>query len=137
MSVPRKGKILPKTGEELPFSFELDRARYALLIAEALKQELRMSKLSIKTVMKWTGAGERTVKGWLAGTSGPRGHHLISLLRHSDCVWQRIAILVRRSPMPTSSSINELKSALYLALSALESCTRDPPSVSDSRLRQD
>ena len=128
MSVPPKGKMLPKTGEELPFSFELGRARYALLIAEALKQELRMSKLSIKTVMKWTGAGERTVKGWLAGRNGPRGHHLVLLLGHSDCVWQRISSLVGRSPMLTSASIDELKAALHLTLSALESCALDPSS---------
>jgi hypothetical protein len=121
MSVPTKGRIPPKTGEELPFSNELDRAHYALLMADALKQELRTSKLSIKTVMKWTGAGERTVKAWLAGRNGPSGHHLIRLLKHSQCIWQRVALVVGRSPILGSSRLDELETALRVTLSILES----------------
>lgn len=34
--------------------------------------------------MAWTSANERTVKDWMAGTSGPRGNHLIDIIRHSD-----------------------------------------------------
>lgn len=126
MSVPAKGRILPKTGEELPFPNELDRARYALLIAEALKQELRTSKLSTKAVMKWTGAGERTVKAWLTGENGPSGHHLVLLLKHSECVWQRLAIQIGRAPMQASPALDELKVALRLTLSTIESYRRDP-----------
>jgi len=32
----------------------------------------------------WTSANERMVKNWMAGTSGPRGDHLVGLIRHSD-----------------------------------------------------
>ena len=34
---------------------------------------------AIKTVMKWTGAKERTVKNWFAGSNGTNGHHLAAL----------------------------------------------------------
>jgi hypothetical protein len=40
------------------------RHEHARAIAEALKEELGRGP-SIKTVMAWTGASERTVKGWL------------------------------------------------------------------------
>ena len=38
-------------------------------------------RAATKTLMRWTGAGERTAKAWLAGISGLSGGHLISLLR--------------------------------------------------------
>ena len=44
--------------------------------------------------MRWTGASERTVKNWFAGTSGPSGEHLVAIVRHSDaasrlsCSWR-------------------------------------------------
>ena len=37
-----------------------------------------------KTVMRWTGASEWTVKNWFAGSGGPSGQHLIALAHHSD-----------------------------------------------------
>ena len=41
---------------------------------------------AVKTAIRWTGASERTVKHWLAGTHAPRRSHLIELVRHSDKV---------------------------------------------------
>jgi hypothetical protein len=41
---------------------------------------------AIKTVMRWTGASERTVKHWFAGTHGPSAQHLVALARDSDAV---------------------------------------------------
>jgi hypothetical protein len=43
---------------------------FAQAIAGALKEELARGA-SIKTIMSWTGAGERTVKEWLAGSNAP------------------------------------------------------------------
>jgi len=64
--VPPKGEKLPKKGEELPSArIRRERAReYAQAIAKALKDE-QTRGTSIKTIMAWTGAGERTVKDWL------------------------------------------------------------------------
>ena len=63
MSVPPKGNVLPKLGKELPMSRRNGLIGYAPAIAEALTTELRGSNRAIKTVMKWTGASERTVNG--------------------------------------------------------------------------
>jgi membrane protein required for beta-lactamase induction len=55
-------------------------------IAAALQSELGRTHQAVKTVMIWTGASERTVKHWLAGTYGPNGQHLVDLARHSNAV---------------------------------------------------
>ena len=54
------------------------RLNYAKSIAVALRGELGDTHRAIKTVMQWTGASERTIKNWFAGTRGPSGEHLCS-----------------------------------------------------------
>ena len=99
MSVPPKGNGLHKKGRELPQRAKREELarRYALVVAEALKEELQRGA-SIKAVMNWTGASERTVKGWLAGSSGPSGEYLLVLLRSSDAIFQRVLVLADRGP---------------------------------------
>lgn len=84
----RRGKMFPKKGKTFPGG---DRdghqeGDYVAAIAEALQAELGDTHRAVKTAMRWTGANERTVKNWHAGTSGPRGAHLVALVRHSDLV---------------------------------------------------
>jgi hypothetical protein len=59
---------------------------YRKAIADALRRELGPTHQAIKTVMRWTGASERTAKYWLSGERGPSGEHLIRLAQHSDAV---------------------------------------------------
>ena len=91
MSQPPKGEELPKTGKELPSAgTRRERADdFARSVAEALKQELARGT-PIKTIMSWTGAGERTVKGWVRGSNGPNGEHLECLLRSSEAVYTKV-----------------------------------------------
>jgi len=63
-----------------------DHAKYAAVISAALRKELGNTHCAAKTVMQWTGASERTVKYWFAGTKGPSGEHLVMLAHHSDTV---------------------------------------------------
>jgi hypothetical protein len=84
-SLPKKGKALHRTDRESGSS-----ADYAAAIAEALRHDLGKTHRAVKSVMRWTGASERTVKYWLAGAGGPSGEHLIALARHSDTVLQMI-----------------------------------------------
>src|SRR5882672_3769017 len=72
----------------------------AQAIADALKEELARGA-SIKTIMAWTGAGERTVKEWLAGSNAPRAFQLECLLRSSEAVYQRIMLRTGRQPVVT------------------------------------
>lgn len=98
MSLPKTGKVLHKTGKELPVVPDQDqREMYADAIAKSLRQALAAPGMSTKTVMGWTSASERTVKGWIAGTNGPRGEHLVGLMRSSDLVFSRVLALVGRA----------------------------------------
>lgn len=76
---PKKGKVFPSDSRRA--NRELD---YPSAIAAALRKEQGDTHQAIKTLMRWTGANERTVKNWLAGTNGPNGKHLVGILRHSD-----------------------------------------------------
>lgn len=82
--LPKKGTVFPTTDELGP---------YSRAIAYALKRELGPTHQAIKIVMAWTGAGERTVKNWMAGISGPSGEHLVDLIRHSDHVLEALLVL--------------------------------------------
>ena len=97
MSLPETGKVLHKSGKELPLAPDRDqRAHYAEAVARSLRQVLKAPGISTKTIMGWTSASERTVKGWIAGTNGPRGEHLIGLIRSSDVVMLRVLSLAGR-----------------------------------------
>lgn len=84
--LPNKGKKLHRGSHVPDRGNGGDSAPFEQAIAIALKNELGLTRRAIKTVMAWTGASERTVKHWFAGTHGPRGQHLIALARHSDAV---------------------------------------------------
>lgn len=78
--------MLPKKGIVIPNAEDL--GPYSRAIAYALKCELGMTHQAAKILMGWTGAGEWTVKNWLAGVSGPSGNHLVKLIRNSEYVLQ-------------------------------------------------
>jgi hypothetical protein len=120
MSVPPKGNVLPKLGKELPTARRNSSIGYAAAIAEALTTELRGSNRAIKTVMRWTGASERTVKGWLSGTSGPSGEHLISLLQNSDTLLERVLRLAGRGSLIEGRRLESLKNTMVQAVATIE-----------------
>jgi hypothetical protein len=99
MSFPKKGKSFPRgdgsgsggngggSGGGLDFAIE---------IASALERTMRDKNVRIKTVSRWTGANERTVKNWLSGQYGPCGAHLVVLLQHSDEVLNSVLAMADR-----------------------------------------
>ena len=60
------------------------------MVSAALRKDLGETHRATKTVMRWTGASERTVRNWLAGTKGPSGEHLVTLIRQSEAVLEAI-----------------------------------------------
>jgi hypothetical protein len=97
MSFPETGKVLQKRGKELPSGPKEDqRTLYAAAVAASLKQALKSPGISTKTIMGWTSASERTVKGWIAGRYGPRGEHLVALMRSSELVLNCVLSLANR-----------------------------------------
>ena len=65
--------MFPKKGNHFPncTAGRKNKIGYAEVVAAALRAELGDSHQAIKTVMRWTGANERTVKNWFAAGSGP------------------------------------------------------------------
>jgi hypothetical protein len=82
---PKKGNFFPGGNDP-----ENGSTNYATMIATALRKELGNSHRATKTVMRWTGASERTVKHWLAGHHGPGGEYLIALMRESEVVFEAV-----------------------------------------------
>lgn len=76
---PKKGKNFLSRSQATE-----NEVQTASAISLALRSELGGSNRAVKTIGQWTTANERTIKNWLAGTSGPRGQHLIDVIRHSD-----------------------------------------------------
>src|SRR3954464_12210791 len=109
MSVPPKGNGLPKMGKELPMSPTASSFAYALTIAEALASELKGTRRAIKTVTRWTGASERTVKNWVSGRRVPSGQHLIALVGKSDALLERILVSAGRGSVIEIRRLDALK----------------------------
>lgn len=92
----KMGTSVPKIGTTV--HLDTDQTAYRTAIADALRRELGPTHQAIKTVMRWTGASERTAKYWLSGERGPSGEHLIRLAQHSDAVLITILIMAERLP---------------------------------------
>jgi hypothetical protein len=101
--LPKKGIVFPN-GEN-PGS-------YPQAIAYALKCELGSTHQAVKIIRRWTGAGERTVKNWLAGISGPSGRHLVDLIRNSDDVLTVLLILAGRPQVAAAHRLIDLRNKL-------------------------
>ncbi|MDI3469858.1 MAG: ATPases of the AAA+ class [Pseudolabrys sp.] len=86
----KKGTLVPKKGTVVhqPNRGHDSDVDYAIAIAAALRRELGTTHQAVKSAMRWTGASERTVKYWFAGSRGPSGHHLIALAGSSDAIFE-------------------------------------------------
>jgi hypothetical protein len=109
--LPKKGIVFPN-GENL--------GPYPQAVAYALKCELGATHQAIKIIRRWTGAGERTVKNWLAGTSGPSGQHLVELIRHSDDVLTVLLILAERQQVVVAQRLVDVRNKLAEAVQEVD-----------------
>src|SRR6201995_4320671 len=103
--------MFPKTGKKFPGVGGLPPTTYAALIAEILRAELGNSHQAHKTLMRWTGANERTAKNGLSGSNGPSGEHLLRLMRNSDRVFEFVLKLSHRSAMPSNQRLAEVRTS--------------------------
>ena len=103
--------MFPKTGRKIPARAEQS-PDYASSIAEALRAELGSSHQAIKTLMRWTGANERTAKNWLSGANVPSGEHLLEIIGHSDLVFECVMQLIDRKIVLSHRKLEELHDAL-------------------------
>jgi len=77
-----------------------------------LRNQLGTTHQAVKIIMRWTGAGERTVKNWLAGISGPSGQHLVDLFRHFDDVLEVLLHLAGRQQIATAKNLVDARNKL-------------------------
>jgi hypothetical protein len=93
------------------------------LIAAALREQLGTSHQGIKVAMRWTGAGERTVKNWFAGTHGPSGEHLIALAHHSDAVLEAFLVMASRPSAVATAKLSEVRERLLETVGFIDRLT--------------
>ncbi len=101
MSFRKKGrKVRPVSGKTFPRSSgtveKSDGYDYTAVIAETLREAFGKTGRSVKTVMAYTGAGERAVKTWFEGKNGPNGENMVELVRHSDEVLEALLSMAGR-----------------------------------------
>ncbi len=113
--LPKKGNVFPNAdGEVRP------EVNYRQTIAAALHRELGDTHRAVKTTMRWTGASERTAKNWIAGSHGPSGEHLISLMRHSDEVLAGLLSLAGRGEAIAAVRLVEVRGRLKKVLQQID-----------------
>ena len=112
---PKKGNVFPNADGEVRLEVS-----YRQTIAAALHRELGDTHRAVKTTMRWTGASERTAKNWIAGSHGPSGEHLISLMRHSDEVLAGLLSLAGREEAAATMRLVEVRGRLKEVLQLID-----------------
>lgn len=111
--------MFPKTGKKFPADIGSASTTYATLIADILKSELGNSHQAHKTLMRWTGANERTAKNWLSGSNGPSGEHLLQLMRNSDRIFEFVLRLSHRPALLSTRRLGEIRTSLQVTADLL------------------
>lgn len=118
---PKEGnKLLQRSGSS---------TAYAEAIAEALRVELGATHRATKTLMRWTGASERTAKNWLSGRCGPSGFHLVRLVRESDIVLATVLALAGRNHHMVGAELHGVRDSLVRLVQLIDAAlpsTRTP-----------
>lgn len=114
--------MFPKKGNSFPSRARSGSGRlgYTAAIAAALKAELGNSHQAAKTIMRWTGANERTAKNWLAGRRGPRGEHLIALMRHSNGILEVVLRISGREHIVAAKMLLDARAILETVIGMLD-----------------
>ena len=125
---PVSGKTFPSSSGTVPVSEVYD---FTAVIAETLRHAFGGTARSVKTVMGYTGAGERTVKNWFEGKNGPNGENLVELMRHSDEVLEAMLMMAGREDILAGKLLVDVRDKLVEMLEIIDQLRVDDP-VSDS-----
>lgn len=112
--------MLPKSGNRFPTAPLPSEADYVRLITGALRDDLGEARGAAKTLMRWTGASNRTARNWIGGAVGPSGLHLVCLARQSDAVMAAFLAMSERQDLHLTADIHAVEVALAKASGALE-----------------
>jgi hypothetical protein len=119
--------MFPKKGNRFPSSSAPRHGDYAASIADALRTELGQSHRATKTLMRWTGASDRTAKNWLSGCCGPSGSYLIQLARESDIVLATVLGLAGRNRHMVGVDLLQIRTALVDATALIDQLLGSEP----------
>ncbi len=114
---PVSGKTFPSSSGTVP---ELEVYNFTTVIAETLRHEFGGTARSVKTVMGYTGAGERTVKNWFEGKNGPNGENLVELMRHSDEVLEVMLMMAGREDVLAGKVLVDVRDKLVEMLEFID-----------------
>jgi hypothetical protein len=141
MSFRKKGrKFRPVSGKTFPRSSgtveKYDGYDFKAVIAETLRETFGRTGRSVKTVMAYTGAGERAVKNWFEGKNAPNGENLVELVRHSDEVLESLLLMAGREDILTGKLLVDARDKLAEMLEIIDQLKADgsesdPPSDHD------
>lgn len=125
MSFPKKdrnfrtesGKTFPKTSDKIADAVRPD---FASVIAGTLRKAYGGSGRAVKTVMAYTGVGERTAKNWFAGRNAPNGENLVELVRHSDEILEVFLLMTGRDDILAAKKLANARDKLVEILELLK-----------------
>jgi hypothetical protein len=112
---PKTGKVFPRGSNGSGTLID-----YASTIADALRKEVGDTHQAVKAVMRWTGAEERTIKNWLAGTNGPSRAHLVLLMQHSEEVLNACLHLAGRESAIADRKLAEIRQKMKDFLASID-----------------
>lgn len=120
--LPINGAGQAKSGKKLPRAngAALAADEYATAIAKALQRGVGLRGGAAKQLERWTGASNRTVRGWLSGARGPSGEHLLLIARHSDAVLEAMLVLALRRGAAGEGRDRMIRRLLALSMSLLD-----------------
>jgi hypothetical protein len=127
---PVSGKTFPKSPDNIEQAADQD---FRAVVAETLREAFGGTGRSVKTVMAYTGAGERTVKNWFEGKNGPNGENLIELMRHSDHVLEAVLLISGREEILAGKLLVDARNKLVEMLEIIDQLQVDSPVVEAPR----
>lgn len=131
MSFPKKGNFFPEGAGRRGDGKDRE-GHFATEIAAALRRSFGDGHAGIKTVAGWTGASERTVKNWFSGRYGPRGEHLVALVRHSNDVLGSFLAMAGRDDVMVTLKFATAEQALVELLVAIRGLVKAVPTAARS-----
>ena len=97
----------------------IENHQFIKIMAETLQESFGGTGASVKTVMAYTGAGERTVKNWFEGKNGPNGKNLVELTRHSDSVLEAFLWMAGREDILAGKILVDARDVLAKMLETI------------------
>lgn len=109
--------MVSKSGIPLPSSRQiLSDSAFAAHIKAALRDELGANRRATKTVMRWTGACDKTARNWLGGKASLSGLHLVHLATSSPSVMAVLLNLTGHTEVRLGLSLQKVEAWLTQAL---------------------